>query len=358
VTASHSSGNETFLHKHWPSMVAATSYAMTRSLDEETQLFGAPNGPQGTPLSSQKGQALGPASTVSLILGLERMADIADYVGYNALAVSYRQQAALSRTAIDMLLWNNTDGYYASTLGASDYDMMDIAQILLAEIGTAQRRTQFMEKLAALKVPAGYINGTRYLDTPGIIDPYYLSFLLEGLAKAGQTELAQDLLDATWSPMVRRNSNFTGGYWEYVVSRTALPLVSCIAVIIDNRAPMARIPDLISLPVKATSGVATRLLSSPNMCWVFVLYHRHTATSCLHRFLASRLIGCMAAFRHLKVLFMLLGDIILMGKLQWRSMLLWALMVLSCRHLMVHIRWVTALASLEIQHFLVEQVLL
>jgi hypothetical protein len=218
-------------------MVAAISYAMTRSLDEETQLFGAPNGPNGTPLSSEKGQALGPASTVSLILGLERMADMAGFIGYNALAVSYRQQAALSRTAIDTLLWNNTEGYYTSTLGGSDYDMMDIAQVLLAEIGTVDRRTLFMEKLAALKVPAGYINGTRYFDTPGIIDPYYLSFLLEGFAKISQTELAQDLLDATWSPMVRRDSNYTGAYWEYVVSRTALIHLYCfhVIMIIEHR---------------------------------------------------------------------------------------------------------------------------
>lgn len=199
-------------------MVAATSYAVSRSLDEATQLYGAPSGAKGIPLFSEKGQALGPAGTVSLILGLERMADMAEYLGYNASAASYRLQAALSRTAVDTLLWNATGGYYAATLGSADYDLMDIAQVLLAEIGTAERRTEFLGKLSALKVAAGYINGTRFSDTPGIVDPYYMSFLLEGLARANQTELAQNLVDATYGPMVRRDSNYTGAYWEYVVS--------------------------------------------------------------------------------------------------------------------------------------------
>jgi hypothetical protein len=218
-----SSGNDTFLNKNWPLMVATTSYAVTRSLDEMTQLYGALSGPRSLPLGGEKGQSLGPANTVSLILGLERMADMADYIGYSTLALQYRAQAELSRRAIDTLLWNATGGFYAATIGADGYDLMDIAQVLLAKIGTPERRKEFTSKLSALKVPAGYINGTRFLDTPGIVNPYYTSFLLEGLAKAGETELAQGLLDDGWSPMVRRDSNYTGGYWEYVVSDNNYP---------------------------------------------------------------------------------------------------------------------------------------
>lgn len=199
-------------------MVAATSYAMSRTLDEQTQLYGAPYGLKGIPISGQKGQALGPAITVSMIIALERMADMAEYLKYDYLASIYRTQATLSRDAIDTLLWNATGGYYASTLGATGNDLMDIAQLLLSEIGTVERRETFIEKLAALKVTSGYLNGTHFLDTPGIIAPWYGGFLLEGLAKAGKTELAQDLLGATWSLLVRRDSNYTGAYWKYMVS--------------------------------------------------------------------------------------------------------------------------------------------
>ena len=131
----------------------------------------------------------------------------------------YTTQAQLSRTAVDTLLWNETAGYYAATLGGTGYDLMDLAQVLLAGIGSEQRQASFVEKLSALRMPAGYIDGTRFFDTPGVVNPYYMSFLLEGLALTNRTALAQKLLDATWAPMVNRDRNYTGGYWEYIVSR-------------------------------------------------------------------------------------------------------------------------------------------
>ncbi|KAJ5753780.1 uncharacterized protein N7511_007933 [Penicillium nucicola] len=219
----YSSGNDTFIKAHWPQMVASTSYAMSRSLDPATKLFGAPSGALGLPLSGQKGQALGPAVTVSMILGLERLADMADYLGYYDSANRYKEQARLSRNAIETLLWNETGGYFTSTLGGTDFDVLDIAQVLLAKIGTTEQRTRTIERLVDLQFPAGYSNGTRYVNTPGIVNPYSMSFLLEGLAMSNETEMAQNLLDATWGPMVRRDSNYTGGYWEYVSPDGAYP---------------------------------------------------------------------------------------------------------------------------------------
>ncbi|KAJ5731986.1 hypothetical protein N7493_003467 [Penicillium malachiteum] len=210
------SGNDTFLEEFWPQMVMTTSYAISRALDLGTQLFGEPFGSLGTSLSGEKGQALGPANTVPLILGLEHMAEMAEYLGDYATAHMYKGQAQLSRDAIETQLWNKTGGYYTATLGGSGYDLMDIAQVLLAGIGTEERRERFVEKLDSLKVPAGYINGTRFFDTLGVVNPYYMSFLLEGLAITNRTELAQELQDATWAPMVRRDRNYTGGYWEYI----------------------------------------------------------------------------------------------------------------------------------------------
>lgn len=200
-------------------MVAVMSYAISESLDPTTQLYGKSSGSFGLPIGAQKGKSLGPAPTVSMIKGLENMAQMAIYLGYDPLASLYQSQAQLSRNAIESLLWNSTDGYYAATLGSTDIEIMDIAQILIAGIGSYEQRDQYLEKLRSLKVPAGYLNGTAYFDTPGIVNPYHMSFLLEGLAKEGHTVLAQELLDNTYSPMVRRDVNYTGGYWEYVVSQ-------------------------------------------------------------------------------------------------------------------------------------------
>ncbi|KAJ6092456.1 hypothetical protein N7467_004425 [Penicillium canescens] len=224
------SGNDTFVEKLWPRMVMVMSYAMSTALDQKTQLYGAvygavygaPYGTMGTPLSGEKEQALDPAHTVSMILALERMAEVAPYIGDNAVANMCQAQAQLSRTAIDTLLWNETVGYYAATLGGTGYGLMDIAQVLLGGIGSEQRQASFVEILSALRVPAGYINGTRFFDIPSIVDAYYTRFLLEGLASTNRTQVAQDL-DATWTPMVRRDHNYTGGYWEYVSTYGTYP---------------------------------------------------------------------------------------------------------------------------------------
>jgi len=219
----HSSGNDTFLQDHWDQMVGVISYGMSRALDHTTQLYGAPFGPQGIPLSGEKGQALGPANTISMILGLENMAEMGSHIGQTDLASVYQKQANLSRAAIDTLLWNATDNFYASTIAAPGFDLTDLGLVLQAQIGTPERRTKFLSHLDELSVPAGYFNGTRFADTPKVVNPYYEGFLLEGLAVANEASLAQDLLDRTWSPMVRKDRNFTGGYWEYVSTDGTYP---------------------------------------------------------------------------------------------------------------------------------------
>jgi hypothetical protein len=133
------------------------------------------------------------------------------------LLKNYRAQAQLSRQEVAQLLRNTTGGYYSGALGAGGYDAMDITQILLGEIGTAARRKQFLGKLDILKLPAGYSNGICFADTPSVVNPYYMGFLLEGLAMANETDLAQRLLDDAWSPMVRKDANYTGALWEDVV---------------------------------------------------------------------------------------------------------------------------------------------
>lgn len=44
---------------------------------------------------ASKGQALGPANTVSLIIGLERMAEMAEHLKENAIAAKYRHPSPI-----------------------------------------------------------------------------------------------------------------------------------------------------------------------------------------------------------------------------------------------------------------------
>lgn len=214
----HSSGNTTFLEKHYDQLVSMMSYSISRALDQPTNLYGAPYGAKGIPLSGQKAQALGPAETISMVLSLERMADISEHMSDTRTALFYRVQANLTRNAIEASLWNQTGGYYTATLGSSGFDMMDAAQVLLAKVGTPEKRSRVIDNLAPLRLPAGYSNGTRYTGTPAVVNPHFSAFLLEGFAKEKRTGLAQDLLDATWTPMIRQDRNYTGTSWEYVVS--------------------------------------------------------------------------------------------------------------------------------------------
>ncbi|KXJ87792.1 Six-hairpin glycosidase-like protein [Microdochium bolleyi] len=209
-------GNNTILDIFYPQLLSMTSYSVARALDHTTQLYGAPAGADGAPLGGQHAQALGPAETVSMILGLERMADISAHMNDPRSALVYRTQANLTREAIDSRLWNETGGYYAGRPGYAGFDMADTAQVLLAQIGTAERRSRAIEALQDFRGPVGYGNGTRFASAPTVVSPFLNSFLLEGFAKEGRTSLAQDLLDSLWAPMIRQDRNFTGTGWEYV----------------------------------------------------------------------------------------------------------------------------------------------
>ena len=57
-----------------------------------------------------------------------------------------------------------------------------------------------------------------------------MSILLEGLARANETELAQGLVDATYAPEMRRDSNCTGVQWKYMVSSNSVPVTEMTAL--------------------------------------------------------------------------------------------------------------------------------
>ena len=102
-------------------------------------------------------------NTVSLILGLRRWQKWPTTSMKISLLRKYRAKPNYIRQAIDKLLWNATGGYYSRSLGTSSFDTMDIAQVLLAEIGSSSAPPkEFLGNLNDLKLPAGYSNGTAF----------------------------------------------------------------------------------------------------------------------------------------------------------------------------------------------------
>ena len=79
---------------------------------------------------------------------------------------------------------------------------------------------------------------------------------------ANETALAQGLLDDTWSPRVRRDVNFTGALWEYVVSFVIFH-IECMMFLLKieyHRVPTGRIRAWIYSLDKVIIGEDIRLL--------------------------------------------------------------------------------------------------
>lgn len=77
-------------------MVRINSYAINRSLDPVTQLTEHRRGLSVFQFPAKRG-----APGAANILGLEHLADMADYLGYVSSAIAYRQQASLTRQGVD-----------------------------------------------------------------------------------------------------------------------------------------------------------------------------------------------------------------------------------------------------------------
>lgn len=202
------SGDSQYIVDNWSRIKAVASFAVSRSLDDVTQL---------SFISGESGPAFGIGTTAAMIQGLDAASQLATVVGDDMAATFYAQQAESTRKAADALLWNATTQAYVDTINTGVFSMVGVARAALAGVGSPERTQASLATLGNLKVTAGYHNSSSDpSDTPIEIDPYYEGFLLEVFAQQNQTKLAQDLLDRTWLPMVRKDANYTGGYWEYV----------------------------------------------------------------------------------------------------------------------------------------------
>ncbi|EPQ31311.1 uncharacterized protein PFL1_01496 [Pseudozyma flocculosa PF-1] len=205
-------GDDEFIRKRFEDLRAGCGFALSQAVDPETQLF------QGL---GQKGGLT--ATTGSVVLGLEAIARMADFVGEPRLASQYRTQANVTRSAMARLLYNDQVGSFVNAVGSKDFHLMDITFGQLADVGTDEQRRSAFLQLAKLKVPAGYKNGTFYDGFQIVVDPYFVSFTLDALAQRGETELAQQLVHDTWAPMVAESVNSTGALWEYVSDDGSYP---------------------------------------------------------------------------------------------------------------------------------------
>ena len=94
---------------------------------------------------------------------------------------------------------------------------------ILAGISQGNRTSSQVANLDRLKYEIGYIESTAVAPAADIaLSTYKLSYLLEALGQAGETEPAKFLLENMYSKMAEPGPNYSGGSWEYIVSEAGL----------------------------------------------------------------------------------------------------------------------------------------
>lgn len=190
-------------------MTAMMSYTISSSIDPVTGY--STNGGSGANLYS----------TCLMIDSLEQMIEMGRALGYNKSVALYGVQAQLSRAAVERT-WNETGGFFA--MPGKDYAVQDMSAIERTKIGTPEQREMFWSKLPGREEPGGYVDppaGANQFDLLGggvKISMNVAGELLWGLGERGDGKTAANLLMRSFAPQVERNVNYTGAYWEFLVS--------------------------------------------------------------------------------------------------------------------------------------------
>lgn len=166
----------------------------------------------------------GTTSSALLVLALRQLLPVAQAIGDNSTAASYKTSADALSAAINKQLWNDELGTYSYSLTSpGNFSAAGIAFAIRAGIANETQAALSISKLPELKYGVGYITETPVVkanDTQ--LSPNFLGFLLESLFIANSTlgvqtlDVAKDLLDNFWSKMVTQNQYYTGASWEYL----------------------------------------------------------------------------------------------------------------------------------------------
>ena len=94
-----------------------------------------------------------------------------------------------------------------------------VAMTILSGISQGNQTSSQIANLDRLKYEIGYVESTAVVPYADVtLSTYKLSYLLEALGQAGETEAAKFLLDNMYSKMAEPGPNYSGGSWEYIVS--------------------------------------------------------------------------------------------------------------------------------------------
>ncbi len=121
-------------------------------------------------------------------------ADMADAIGLPLEAASFRADADAVETALIDLVWNDAEGRFLASMGASTPALHANVLALAFGIGDDALRERILQYLEP-KLRENFANGTRQGQHGGHLELYFLHYALPALAKHGRPDLAELLIE-------------------------------------------------------------------------------------------------------------------------------------------------------------------
>ncbi|KAJ5762188.1 Six-hairpin glycosidase [Penicillium nucicola] len=224
------SGNQTILSKYWTQVKKGVEVVLP--LVDKSSGLAVPVGG-----AFFMGSSNGTAPSAALVYTLKKMAKVAEAMKDTKSASTWNSTALSVSNAINLHLWNEQLGTYASALSTpNETSLAGTAWAVLAGVANDTRARSAIEALSSLRSGVGYKESTSTASSSSTqISTFFSGFLLEGLLRTSQSSsissnvtrnAIQIVLDQTWGSMVTQDQYYTGGSWEYVdaVGRPGLGL--------------------------------------------------------------------------------------------------------------------------------------
>ncbi|KAJ5725279.1 Six-hairpin glycosidase [Penicillium malachiteum] len=214
------SGNNTFLEKYWGQIKEGVEVALP--LVDKSSGLAVPVGG-----IFFMGASNGTAPSAALVYTLQKMAKIAGIMKDTTAASTWNSTALSISKAINLHLWNENLGTYASALTTpNETSIAGTAWAILAGVASETRAKSAIEALSSLRTGVGYKDSTSVASSSSTqISTFLSGFLLESLLRNSQSSSSPSnitrnainvLLDQTWGSMITDAETYTGGSWEYV----------------------------------------------------------------------------------------------------------------------------------------------
>ncbi|CAF1389946.1 unnamed protein product [Adineta steineri] len=219
-------GDIQFVHNQWPRMQLLMNF-FSKLVDTDN-LVVTSYPVWGYDYNPSYGTYNGKFTKLNILyaMALDNAASLADAISNVTAANQYRRQAAAIRTAVNTYLYNSTANFYMisdqQTVGlAQDTNSLAILSGIASDLNSNVPQ-QLLEQMKQ-KLRVSVASGSGYLSITSdgipasssvIVSPFISFFHAAAAFEQDRSDLAFDVLESVWSPMVQPGPYFTGTFWE------------------------------------------------------------------------------------------------------------------------------------------------